>query len=98
MERLVLVARLKPGTYARAQELASKEVPAGRGQARLGGTNFLSPSEVVFVIEGEDAELHAREWFDDPVLSTAFASWLPLLDGPLHAVREVGTWGQRNAS
>jgi hypothetical protein len=53
---------------------------------------------VVVVIEGEDAELHAREWFDDPVLSTAFASWLPLLDGPLHAVREVGTWGQRNAS
>ena len=98
MERLVLIARLKPGAYDRAQDLASTEQPTGAGQAGLRGTNFLSAEEVVFVIEGEDAELHAREWFDDPVLSTAFASWLPLFEGPLHAAREVGTWGQRSAS
>jgi hypothetical protein len=93
VERLVLIARLRPGVYERAKELASTELAAGAGQARLRGANFLSPGEVVFVIEGDDVDLHTREWFDDPVLSTAFASWLPLFDGPLHTALEVGTWG-----
>jgi hypothetical protein len=53
---------------------------------------FLSPSEVVFILEGEDVELHAREWFDDPVRSTAISSWLALIDGPLHSAREVAVW------
>jgi hypothetical protein len=97
VERIVLIARLKPDAYERAEQLASVEQPAGVGQARLRGSNFLSAGEVVFIIEGEDAELHTREWFDDPVLSTAFASWLPLFDRPLHVAREVATWGRDSA-
>ena len=95
MERLVLTARLKPGVYERAQELASAEPVGGMGQALLRGSTFLSPSEVVLIIEGDDVELHTRQWFDDPVLSTPFSSWLPLFEGPLHAVREVATWEWR---
>jgi hypothetical protein len=53
--------------------------------------------EVVLIIEGDDVELHTRQWFDDPVLSTPFSSWLPLFEGPLHAVREVATWEWRAA-
>jgi hypothetical protein len=49
------------------------------------------------MIEGEDVELQTRQWFDDPVLSAAFSSWLPLFEGPLHAAREVGTWDSRAA-
>ncbi|MCW3024923.1 MAG: hypothetical protein JWM29_355, partial [Solirubrobacterales bacterium] len=66
-------------------------------QALLRGSTFLSPGEVVFMIEGDDVDLHTRQWFDDPVLSTAFSSWLPLFEGPLHAAREVATWGGRTA-
>lgn len=97
MERLVLTARLKPGAYERAEELALAELSGGPGQARLRGATFLSPSEVVFMIEGEDVDLHTREWFDDPVLSAAFSSWLPLFDGPLHRAREVATWNWDDA-
>jgi hypothetical protein len=52
---------------------------------------------VVFLIEGDDVDFHTRQWFDDPVLSAAFSSWLPLFEGPLHAAREVATWEWRAA-
>jgi hypothetical protein len=93
LERLALVARLKPEAYQRAQELASADPPAAQlGDTPLRGSIFLSSNEVVFMIEGDDVELHTREWFDDPVLSTAISSWLPLFDGPLHAAREFAVW------
>jgi hypothetical protein len=93
LERLALVARLKSDAYSRAQELASADYPAG--PAPLRGSIFLSSNEVVFMIEGDDVDLHTREWFDDPVLSTAISSWLPLFDGPLHAAREFAAWDWR---
>jgi hypothetical protein len=92
LERLVLTARLESGAYERAEELASAELVTGAGRRLLRGATFLSASEAVFMIEGDDVDLHTREWFDDPVLSAAFSSWLPLFDGPLHAAREVATW------
>ena len=88
MERLLLVARLKPDALGRAEELASERNDRGRFAA-LRYTIFMSPNEVVFLIEGEDVDLRTREWFDDPVLSAALGSWLPLFDGPLHTAREV---------
>jgi hypothetical protein len=96
-ERLVLTARLRPGAYERAEELASDAGPAGAGRALLRGSIFLSPSEVVFMIEGDDVDLQTRQWFDDPVLSSAFTSWLSLFEGPLHSAREVATWDWRAA-
>jgi hypothetical protein len=93
----VLTARLKPDSYERAEELASEAGDVDAGRSLLRGSTFLSPSEVVFVIEGEDVDLQTRQWFDDPVLSAAFSSWLPLFDGPLHAAREVATWDSRAA-
>jgi hypothetical protein len=93
LERLALVARLKPDAFQRAQELASADPPAAQVvETQLRGSIFLSSNEVVFMIEGDDVELHTREWFDDPVLSTAISSWLPLFDGPLHAAREFAVW------
>jgi hypothetical protein len=87
-ERLVLVARLKPEAHHRAETLAG-DLRADPTPTEFRPSVFLSPTEVVFVIEGEDAERHTRDWFNDPVLSTAIAPWLPLFDEPLHAAREV---------
>jgi hypothetical protein len=92
LERLALIARLKPDGYERAEELASDVRSEGVAPAPIGGSVFLSQREVVFMIEGDDAELRARNWFDDPVLSAAIGSWLPLFDGPLHVAREVASW------
>ena len=89
-ERLLLVARLKADAYERARELAAAEPAGDFGEARIRRSIFLSPSEVIFVIEGDDVGAQAREWFDDPVRSAALSSWLPLFDGPLHVAREVG--------
>jgi hypothetical protein len=97
LERLVLIARLRPDVYERAQELASAEPESGADSALVRGSIFLSPREVIFMIEGDDLELQAREWFDDPVQSAAFSSWVSLFEGPLHAAREVATWEWRAA-
>jgi hypothetical protein len=97
MERLVLTATLKPDAYERAEELASAEPEPVADPALVRGSVFLSTREVVFLIEGEDVGFHTRQWFDDPVLSAAFSSWLPLFEGPLHAAREVATWEWRSA-
>ena len=98
MERLVLIARLRPDAYERARELASAEPESAADRALVRGSVFLSAREVVFMIEGDDLELHTREWFDDPVLSAAFSSWVSLFDGPLHAAREVAKWEWRASS
>jgi hypothetical protein len=63
LDRLVLVARLKPDPYERAEELASAEARIGPDVADLRYSVFLSPSEVVFVAEGKDVEHRMREWF-----------------------------------
>jgi hypothetical protein len=89
VERIALVARLKPDTREQAAELAA-DAPEAPGASRR--SIYLSPSEVVFVIEGEDPESVVREWFDDPVRSTALGPWLPLFDGPLHRAPEISTW------
>jgi hypothetical protein len=91
------MARLRPECYERARDLASSEPTAGRGQTVLRGSTFLAASDVVFLIEGDDVDVRTMEWFDDPVLSTAFSSWLPLVEGPLHAARETTRWDWRSA-
>ena len=88
-ERVILVARLKSGAHERAEALASTDALIGPESAGLRYSTFLSPSEVVFVAEGVDAERHMREWFNDPALSTGISPWLALFDGPLHGAREV---------
>src|SRR5207244_4664347 len=91
-QRLVLTARLRPGTRERALELTgSIAAPLGTsGFERLVG--YLSEREVVFLIEAREAELLLREILDDPVRATEISPWLPLFDGPLHHAEEVYYW------
>jgi hypothetical protein len=92
MRRLVLTARLRPGTRERVLELAgSIAAPLGTsGFDQLG--IYVSEREVVFLIEAREAEPLLREILDDPVRATEISSWLPLFDGPLHRAEEVYYW------
>ena len=100
MEFFVLVARLKPGSRERAQELLA-EYPSPIVEGLEGVDRhviFLSENEVIFVFEGEGADASVRAKFDDPVRSTNVSHWLPLFDGPLHRAAEAYFWERVEAS
>ncbi len=93
MDRLVLVASLRPDGRERARELlahrkASPAVESAFDREAI----FMSQSEVIFVLEGEDADESLRAILNDPVSSTSLSPWLPLFDGPLHSTEEVYFW------
>jgi hypothetical protein len=90
VHRLVLVAQLKPGAHEAAAQLAASTLQQ-RSDAAGGAvvSIFLSAHEVVFLLEADDADGWAREWFDDPVRSGPLGSWLTVFAAPLHRVPEV---------
>lgn len=87
MERVVLVAALRPGVRERAVELV--EMQAEEEPVTLRQGIYLSDSVVVFFFEGPEAEEAVREILNDPVRSTAVSPWLSLFNGPLHHAREA---------
>jgi hypothetical protein len=89
MDRVVLVARLKSGGREGARELLARE-PISHAFDRV--AIFMSESEVIFFLEGRNADETIRAILNDPVGSTAISSWLPLFDGPLHGAPEVHFW------
>jgi hypothetical protein len=92
VNRIVLVARLKPGERERAEKLLADGVEPIVPDAVDRWEIFLSAGEVVFFFEGEGARESVLATLDDPVLSTALAPWLPLFDGPLHRAYEARSW------
>jgi hypothetical protein len=93
VERLVVIARLKPGGRDRAGELID-QYRSGEDVApefeRL--AIFLAEGEVIFGVEGQDVRETMLGILNDPVRSTWLSPWLPLLDGPLHATAEAYYW------
>jgi hypothetical protein len=93
VERVVLVARLRPGTRERAEQLLTDEARAEAPEGAFDrGAIFLSDTEVVFLFEGANAAEATRAILNDPVKSTVITPWLPLFDGPLHRAREAYSW------
>ena len=90
MERIALVARLKPDAKERAGELATVKPTVPEGISHI--STFLSGDEVVFMLEGDSPDESHWMWLNDPVNSTVLAPWLPLFDGPLHRAPEVTSW------
>jgi len=82
MERVVLVAALKPGTRERVLELIEEQASQKPITRRTGV--FLSETEVVFFFEGEGADETVHDILNDPVRSATIEPWLTLFDGPLH--------------
>jgi len=95
VDRLVLVARLKPGGRQRAEELIAEHAALGGAEldpALDRHAIFLSETEVVFLVEGEGSRESVRAVFNDPARSTLISHWLPLFDGPLHRAEEAYFW------
>lgn len=89
----MLVARLRHGARERAEQLLTPEARTDAPEDAFDrGAIFLSEREVVFLLEGENAEETARAVLNDPVKSTVLSPWLPLFDGPLHRAHEAYSW------
>ena len=95
MDRLVITARLHPGTHSEAEALLAKGPPfdpEAVGLRRHGA--YLTNSEVVFVFEAREVEWIVSDLGNDPVLSTAFAPWRPIIDEPPRIAHERYYWSR----
>ena len=93
MQRLVLIARLKPDGRDRALELIAQHQAGQYVSTEFERQAiFLAEGEVVFFFEGMDADKVVLGILNDPVRSTVLGHWLPLFDGPLHAASEGYYW------
>lgn len=98
MDRVVLVASLRSDGRERAEELLAREPTSPALEPAFDRMAiFLSESEVVFFLEGRDADQSIRAILNDPVSSTAISPWLALFDGPLHWAPEVSFWERDGA-
>jgi hypothetical protein len=96
VERLALIARLKPGTRARAEELIATGPPFDPHEAGfVRHSVFLSASEVVFVFEAHEVEWLVGALVDDPfqwIVAEALEAWRPLIEGSPRIAREQFSW------
>lgn len=93
MDRLAVVARLRPDTETRAKALIEAGPPFDPGEVGLSRHDvYLSHGEVVFVFEGPEVEWIVDALVDDPFRSPVFAAWEPLLDRPPRLARPVYHW------
>jgi hypothetical protein len=98
VERLALIAPLKPDAETAAAELIAAEPPFDLERSGFDRhTIYLSADEVVFVFEGHQVEWAVDELLDDPfnwTLADAFERWRPLLDEPPRIARERFSWSR----
>jgi hypothetical protein len=77
VERLALIARLRPGTEEQAAELVAGGPPFDPGERGLARhTVYLSAGEVVFVFEGDEVEWIVEEMVQEP--AGGATGWVPL--------------------
>jgi hypothetical protein len=91
--QIAVVARLKPGTEARARELVAQGPPfdpVEMGFDRL--AVYLTPGEVIFQFEGKGAAQKLADVVNDKVVSASFGGWAPLLEGTPRVAHESYFW------
>ncbi len=97
MNRLIIVARLKPGSHERAQALLEEGPPFDPDMAGLHRHGvYLTAEEAVFLFEAQEVEWIVNDMLDDPRMQSAFAPWEDLLEGPPRLAQERFHW-QRGA-
>jgi hypothetical protein len=93
MNRLAVIAKLKPDSEQRAEELIAMGPPfdpSGLGFERH--SVFLTGDHVAFVFEGGRLDELMHSVVKDPANVGAFQAWESLLDGMPHVAREAYHW------
>jgi hypothetical protein len=93
IERVAVVARLRPGSRDQAMQIIAGGAPYDLGAAGFRRHSvFLAEGAVIFVFEGSDIEELVRALVDDPTRSAAFSIWGPLLEGTPALAQEEFYW------
>jgi hypothetical protein len=98
MQRLMIVAHLRPESAEKAEALIALGPPFDPqtlGFERHGV--FLSGTDVVFLFEGANVERRVDAIVNDPALSTALAPWANLIEWPPRIAHERYTWTRQPA-
>lgn len=98
MQRVAVVATLRPGTFEQAEqliELGPPFDPLEKGLERH--MVFLAADAAVFVFEGGDAHALLAA-FTDPKAQSALGAWESLVDGTPRVAREAYFWTARTES
>jgi hypothetical protein len=98
MNRLMIVAKLREDAYDEAEILLREGPPFDPEAFKLERhAAYLTAGEVVFVFEGPEVEWKVNELIDDPVISSFFAPWEKLVDGPPRIAHERFYWSRAEA-
>ena len=90
MTRLLLIARLAPGSHAKAADLL--EVGPPFDPSRVGMTRhhaFLTGEEVVFLFEGPEVEWTVDDLVDHPIVAASLEPWTKLVVGSPRIAHEL---------
>jgi len=92
MQRIAVVARLKPGTLDRARKLIANGPPFDPESIDLQRhTVYVSDDHVVFVFEGGRVNALVRA-AEEGAGAAALVAWEPILDGVPRLSEEVYRW------
>jgi hypothetical protein len=93
IERVAVVAKLRPGSRERASQILAEGAPYDLGEAGFRRHSvFLAAEAVVFVFEGSGVDELVRDLVDDPTRSAAFSVWGPILEETPALAREEFYW------
>ena len=96
MERVAIVAQLKPGAAEQARKLIAGGPPFDlRASGIKRHSVFVSAGEVVFVFEGHQVEWVVDDLIDVPFqyeLQRAFNKWRAIIEGAPRIARQQFGW------
>ena len=93
IERVAVVAKLRPGSHEQASQILAEGAPYELGEAGFRSHSiFLAQEAAVFVFEGSGVERLVRDLVDDPTRSATFSVWGPLLEETPTLAREEFYW------
>jgi hypothetical protein len=99
VNRLVVVASLRPGGAERARELLDAGPPFDlEGSSFEAHEVFHTPNEVVFVFDGGESSEALNLAAEDPAVWRAAQAWAECLDGRPRIAREAFSWKRGPAS
>lgn len=93
MQRIAVIAKLKPNVEKRATELVETGPPFDPDQLGFDRHSvYLSGNQVVFVFEGGRLDHLLHRIVREPDNVRAFRAWEPIIDGFPTVAREAYTW------